>query len=102
MTHERCRDFGCRMEHPIDQAFYVSCRNDEGQTSFLAGPFPDHAMAMGHVLITKKQAERFDHRACWYSYGTLGVQISKLAADGSASKAPIGILNDVVGLEVTA
>ena len=52
--------------------YYVSCRDDNGRTLMLLGPFVnDHAKALSMVNIGDKLAqESGDPKAWFYSYGT--------------------------------
>lgn len=57
---------------PIDQAgfFYVTCRNDSGETRRVRGPWRSHAAALEAVTAVSREAGKLDPRACWYAWGT--------------------------------
>lgn len=77
-------------------AYYVSVAKG-GDWRPLLGPFVnDHAGALAMVDAARKKAEELDVKACWYSYGTVRVDID------SSDLPPKGILNSYFEEEIAA
>lgn len=74
----------CGKVHLRDEAFYVSVR-DAYQTGLLLGPFQHHKDALSWVERVRTKAEEITPWAHFYSFGTVGVSLSKVATVKSGS-----------------
>jgi hypothetical protein len=86
------------MQHPDSKpgAYYVSVARGADWRPLL-GPFiNDHAKALGLVDAARKKAEELDVKACWYSFGTVRVDV----AAGEIPRA--GILNSHFEKEIAS
>lgn len=77
--------------------YYVTARNERGQTAFLVGPFTQttlgqqgHARALGALRRAKEHVLDNYPRSMGWTFGT-----ARLSLYGSS--APVGKLNEIVG-----
>lgn len=76
--------------------YYVTARNERGQTAYLLGPFNQptygqsgHARALGAVRKVKRHTVDNYTNGIWWTFGT-----SRVSLHGAA---PVGKLNEVIG-----
>jgi hypothetical protein len=62
----------CGGTHTEGHVYFVTARYG-AKTTPLLGPFTDHPAALGKVALGRRLANEVDHRAPWYSFGTVGV-----------------------------
>lgn len=75
--------------------YYVTCRNERGQTSYLLGPFTQHgygkqghAQALGNLRAAKRYVSDRYTNSAWWTFGTCWMPLY--------GKAPVGKLNNVL------
>lgn len=66
--------------------YYVTVKNDVGQTAFLLGPFDTHEEALARVEEGRVLAESVDAWSHFYSFGTTKVEAAKLPVSLATKK----------------
>jgi hypothetical protein len=60
----------------VNRAFYVSAI-DGDRKALICGPYETHEAALEDVTRVKRAAERVDHRAVWWAWGTASVNVDE-------------------------
>ena len=81
----------CGERHPDGARYYVSVA-DAGRVALLAGPFTEHAAALGYVDAARQAANDLDQWSHFYAFGTVAMP---------AGCTVIGRMNERLGIEVS-